>query len=86
MGGCNIRMMVDAALPSTKASAPLRTLAEAIKEMPAPPCDGCSNAARCAAEPLAYVPFLEYIRSPRGRFDSEALREPTTETYDRAFG
>ena len=69
-----------------KAHDSLRTLVDATQDMPATPCEECSNAARCAAESLACVLFLEYFRSPRGRFDSEALREPTTEIYHRTFG
>ena len=77
--------MVDVALPSTKAHDLLRTLAEPKKEMPAPPCDGCPNAERCAAESLACLTFLEYYRNPQGRYDAGALRGPTAAIYVRAF-
>ncbi len=62
------------------------TLAEAIKEMPAPPCDGCVNAERCAAESLACLLFIEYLRSSRGYYDAHGLRGPTAAIYGRAFG
>ena len=61
------------------------TLAEAIKQMPAPPCDGCPNADRCSAESLACLTFLEYCRNPHGRYDVTALRGPTAAIYVRAF-
>ncbi len=62
------------------------TLAEAIQEMPAPPCDGCPSAERCAAESLACLLFLEYLRTPHGHYDADALRGPTAAIYVRAFG
>ena len=63
-------------------------LVYAIKEAPAPapPCDGCPNAERCAAESLACLTFLEYYRNPHGRYDAHALRGPTAAIYGRAFG
>ncbi len=61
-------------------------LIEAIKEMPAPPCDGCPNAERCAAESLACLTYLEYYRNPQGHYDAGALRGPTAAIYGRAFG
>ncbi len=78
--------MADVALHSTKASAALLPLVDAIKEMPAPPCDGCPNAERCAAESLACLTYLEYYRNPRGRYDADGLRGPTAAIYGRAFG
>ena len=62
------------------------TLVDAINEMPAPPCDGCLNAERCAAESLACLTFLAYYRNPHGCYDAAALRWPTAATYVRAFG
>ncbi len=78
--------MVDVALPATKAHDLLRTLAEPNKEMPAPPCDGCAKADRCAAESLACLTYIEYFCSPRGRYNPDALRAPTAEIFNRAFG
>lgn len=69
-----------------KARDSLLTFVDAIRDASAPPCDGCANAARCAAESLACGPFLEYFRSSHGRYDADALREPTAEIFQRTVG
>ena len=60
-------------------------LANAIKKVPPAPCDDCVNASRCATELLACLTYIEYSNSPRGHYDSAAIRAPTTAIYNRAF-
>ncbi len=85
-GACNIRGMDDGAFPATEPDNALPAIAEAIKEVPPAPCDGCVHASRCALESLACLTFIEYFNSRHGCYNPDALRMPTSAIYNRAFG
>lgn len=62
-----------------KARNPLFDLIDALGDSPEPPCEGCPNVNRCGAESLACEASVQYFRSPRGTFDTDAPRVPTRE-------
>ena len=78
--------MDDGAFPAETYDDLLPAIAEAIKEVPPAPCDGCVHASRCALESLACLTFIEYFNSRHGCYNPDALRMPTSAIYNRAFG
>ncbi len=81
-----MRSVDDGELPVETYDDLLPALAEAIKEVPPPPCDNCIHAVRCALESLACLAFVECLNSPRGHYNSRARRAPTSAIFKQVFG